>query len=155
MNSDSNPPFETKLPVKRLLLDPWVVSAVFLTMVLLVISDVPWLTADTGSFFVENLSTGLMLALTIGSVLRGVGRLESKRERLFWRLVGLSLFAWLAGDVDSTWFMDTGNAATGAGVDALYLLFYLGFLLAIDIQPQDADSQSRGSNLERQGSSVD
>ena len=143
MAPDSGHLIVAKQAVRRLLLDPWVAAAVLLAVVFMAIPDLHRLPATTRSDITDYHSTMVLLAVAIGAVLWGARRVESQRERYFWRLIGLSLAAWLAGETIAFLFLNVENAGAGTAVDALYLCFYLGFVLALDIQPQAADDHLR------------
>ena len=143
VTKETGSPSDTPGSILRLLLDPWVGSVAVLTVVFLAVPDFGWLTADTRSNVIDYYSTMVLLLVAIGAVLQGVRRLESERERYFWRLLGLSLSAWLAGETLAFLFLDTENATAGIGVDALYLVLYLGLVLALDIQPHSAHGDLR------------
>jgi hypothetical protein len=134
---------DSKAPLRRLLLDPWMAAVALLTVLFLAIPNLGWLTSNTRSVITDYFSTMVLLVIAIGAVLQGVGQLESQRERYFWRLLGLSLSAWLVGETVAYLFLDSENETAGIGVDALYLILYLGFVLALDIQPQSADGNLR------------
>jgi len=143
MTSNTGHPLVARHVVRRLLLDPWIAAAVLTSGVFLAIPGIHRLSAITRSDITDYYSTIVLLALTIGAVLYGTRRLESRREKYFWRLIGLSIAAWLAGETMAYFFLHADNPAAGTAVDALYLCFYLGFVLALDIQPQSADDHLR------------
>ncbi len=129
--------------LRQLFLDPWIVLTAVLSGLFLAVPHFDWLGAGTRLLITEDLSTIVLLAVAVGAVLQGVKPLKSQRERAFWRLVGLSLSAWLAGETLAFFFLDSTNARAGIGVDALYLTLYLGLVLALDTQPQSADGDLR------------
>ncbi|TFG36217.1 MAG: hypothetical protein E4H44_07050, partial [Candidatus Aminicenantes bacterium] len=139
MAPDSGHFIVAKQAVRRLLLDPWVAAAVLLAVVFMAIPNLHQLPASTRSDITDYYSTMVLLAVAIGAALWGARRVESQREVYFWRLIGLSLAAWLAGETVAFLFLNAENVGAGTAVDALYLCFYLGFVLALDIQPQAAD----------------
>jgi len=134
---------DTTRALRWLVLDPWMVSVVALASVFLAVPGLQWLTSNARSVITDYFSTMVLLFVAIGAVLSGVGNLESERERYFWRLLGLSLSAWLAGEILSYLYLDNVNASAGIGVDSLYLILYLGLVLALDLQPESADGTVR------------
>jgi len=137
------PSLDPTRAARRLILDPWMVSVVVSASVFLAVPGLQWLTSNTRSFVTDFFSTMVLLFLAIGAVLSGVRNLESERERYFWRLLGLSLSAWLAGEMLALLYLDNENASAGTGVDSLYLIMYLGLVLALDLQPESADGRLR------------
>jgi len=143
MTGKTEHPFDVRQVARRLLLDPWIATAVLVSVVFLAIPGLHRLPAATRSDITDYYSTIVLLAVAIGAVFQGTRRFESSRERYFWRLIGLSLSGWLAGETTAFLFLHAENASAGTAVDALYLCFYLGFVLALDIQPQTADDHVR------------
>jgi diguanylate cyclase (GGDEF)-like protein len=135
--------FDTARALRWFVLDPWMVSVVGLASVFLAVPGLQWLTSNARSLVTDYFSTMALLFVAIGAVLSGVRNLESERERYFWRLLGLSLSAWLAGEMLSYLYLDNVNASAGTGVDSLYLILYLGLVLALDLQPESADGTLR------------
>ena len=88
---DSGASFDTTATVRRLILDPWMVTVIASASVFLAVPGLQWLTSNTRSFVTDYFSTMVLIFLAIGAVLSGVKNLESERERYFWRLLGLSL----------------------------------------------------------------
>ncbi len=129
--------------VRRLILDPWLVLVMALAAVFLTVPGLQWLSSNTRSSVTDYFATMVLLVVAIGAVLHGVKGLESERERYFWRLLGLSLSAWLAAELLSFLYLDSENASAGTGVDSLYLILYLGLVLALDLQPESADGRLR------------
>ena len=123
------------------MLDPWVLTASILTVGFLLTPDLgsPGLTIR--SFVTDYLSTVVLLGLAIAAVFHGVRRRTFERERVFWRLIGIALGAWLIGEATALAFYDVSNSFTLAAVDALYLCYYLAFTLALDLRPQSSTSQ--------------
>lgn len=140
---DSGASFDTTATVRRLILDPWMVTVIASASVFLAVPGLQWLTSNTRSFVTDYFSTMVLIFLAIGAVLSGVKILESERERYFWRLLGLSLSAWLAGEMLAFLYLDNVNASAGTGVDSLYLILYLGLVLALDLQPESAEKRLR------------
>lgn len=140
---DPDASFNTTRTALRLILDPWQAAVVALAVMFVAIPGLQWLSSNTRSSVTDYLSTMVLLVVAIGAVLHGVRRVESERERYFWRLLGLSLSAWLAGEMLSFLYLDSENASAGTGVDSLYLILYLGLLLALDLQPDSADGRLR------------
>ena len=87
-------------------------------------------------FYVEAGSDLGMVLLSIVALLVGIGRLESRRERRFWGLIAAGTGAWAAIFVI---FLVVPEASWGIGldlgIDALYLVFYLLLLAAVDGRP--------------------
>ena len=125
----------------RLVRDSWVLTASILTVGFLVFPDLGGPSPTVRSYVTDYLSTIVLLGLAITAVFLGVRRCKFERERLFWRLIGISLGAWLIGEVTALVFYDVSNPFTLAAVDALYLCYYLAFTLALDLQPQFTSSQ--------------
>jgi len=140
---DSRTSFATRRTARLLILDPWAVTITALAAVFMAVPGLQWLASNTRSLVTDYFSTMILISVTIGAVLHGVRNLESERERYFWRLLGLSLSAWLAGEMMSFLYLHSENASAGTGVDALYLILYLGLVLALDLQPGSADGRPR------------
>jgi diguanylate cyclase (GGDEF)-like protein len=139
--ADPNTPPSGWLTGRKLILDPWVLTASILTIVFLVFPDLEGPSLTTRSYIADSFSTLVLLGLAIAAVYQGVGSQKSERERFFWRLIGISLTAWLLGEVAALLFYDFESPFTLAAVDALYLCYYMAFALALDLQPQTADSR--------------
>jgi diguanylate cyclase (GGDEF)-like protein len=129
--------------LRRLILDPWMAVIIALAVMFTIVPGLQWLASNTRSLVTDYFSTMVLLFLSIGAVLHSAKGIESDRERYFWRLLGLSLSAWLAGEALAYLYLDNSNASAGTGVDALYLLLYLGLVLALDLQPESADGRLR------------
>ena len=99
-----------------MILDPWMVAVVLLTAVFMAVPGLQWLTSNTRSFVTDYFSTMVLIFVAIGAVLSGVKRLESERERYFWRLFGLSLSAWLAGEMLAFLYLDSTRLPARAPV---------------------------------------
>ncbi len=127
----------------QMILDPWMVAVVLLTAVFIAVPGLQWLTSNTRSLVTDYFSTIVLIFVAIGAVLSGVRRIESERERYFWRLLGLSLAAWLAGEMLAFLYLDHETASAGTGVDSLFLILYLGLVLALDLDPESADGKLR------------
>ena len=93
-------------------------------------------------FYVEAASDLGMVLLAIVALAAGLDRLESRRERRFWRLIATGFGAWAAIFVlfiavpEPAW-----NAGLDLGVDILYLVLYLLLLAAVDGRPDLAAGQ--------------
>lgn len=129
--------------LRRLLVDPWLVAVAVMTVVFLATPDFHWLSTESRSLITDYFSSIVLLLVAVGAVLFGVKSMESQRERYFWRLLGLGLSAWLAGESLAFLFLDANNATAGIGVDSLYLCLYLAFVLALDTQPHATDGNLR------------
>jgi len=142
-NAMTGPPNQSSdwSKARTLLLDPWVLTASLLTLFFLVIPDHENLNPTVRSYAADYFSTPILLGLAVAAILVGIRSRRAVRERFFWRLIGISLTAWLLGEVTALLFFDVASPFTLAAVDALYLCYYLAFALALDIQPQAAGSQ--------------
>jgi len=140
---NSSASLATTQTARRLIFDPWMVSIMALAVVFLAVPGLQGLTSNTRTFVTDFFSTMVLIFVSIGAVLHGVKSLESERERYFWRLIGLSLSAWLAGEMLAFLYLDSENASAGTGVDSLYLILYLGLVLALDLQPESAHGRLR------------
>jgi diguanylate cyclase (GGDEF)-like protein len=126
---------------RMLMLDPWLLTASILTFTFVAFPDLGGSSLTLRSYVTDYLSTIMLLGLAITAVFLGVRRRKFERERLFWRLIGISLGAWLIGEITALVFYDVSNPFTLAAVDALYLCYYLAFTLALDLQPQFTSGQ--------------
>jgi diguanylate cyclase (GGDEF)-like protein len=129
--------------VRRLMLDPWVLTASILTIAFLIVPDLGGPAAKARSYVTDYLSTIILLGFAITAIVLGVRGRRFERERLFWRLIGISLGAWFLGEITALAFYDVSSPFTLAAVDALYLCYYMAFTLALDLQPQFTSSQMR------------
>ncbi len=87
-------------------------------------------------FYVEAGSDLAMVLLAIVALLAGIDGLQRRRERRFWGLIAAGSSAWAAIFVFFLAAPDGGwNAGLDLGVDALYLVFYLFLLAAVDGRP--------------------
>lgn len=141
MVTGPNTPPSGWLTGRKLILDPWVLTASILTIVFLVFPDLEGPSLTIRSYVADYFSTLVLLGLAIAAVFQGIGSRKSEREQFFWRLVGIALTAWLIGELTALLFYDFESPFTLAAVDALYLCYYMAFALALDIQPQTADSR--------------
>ena len=139
--ADPRTPTSGWLTGRKLILDPWVLTASILTIVFLVVPDLEGPSLTIRSYIADYFSTLILLGVAIAAIFQGIGSRKSERERFFWRLIGISLAAWFMGEVTALLFYDFENPFTLAAVDALYLCYYMAFALALDIQPQTADSR--------------
>ncbi len=143
MTDRSQHPPRPKPTTLRLLGDPWVATVIAVAVGFAVMPYLRWLGTDAKWYLTNLYSTIVLLALAIGAVFHGLRRVEPQRARYFWRLLGLGLSAWMAGEVAASLVVDVDNAAAGVAVDALYLCFYLAFLFALDLRPQVLDGEVR------------
>jgi diguanylate cyclase (GGDEF)-like protein len=123
----------------RLAFDPWVALLLLVTALLLVVPGIDRLEPALRELIADALSTILLLALTVATLLLGASRLAPGWERVFWRLVGLALACWMIGEATSLWIADPSSPGWGVVVDALYLAYYLLFAVAIDVQAWAVD----------------
>lgn len=126
--------------VWRIVLDPWVLTALMLTVIFMVFPDLEGTSVTIRSYVADYLSTLVLLGVAVGAVFHRVGTRETEREQFFWRLIGIALAAWFLGELTAVLFIDFTSPFTFAAVDALYLCYYMAFALALDLQPQTSES---------------
>ncbi len=97
-----------------------------------------WPMARTGDqlFYLEIGADLLLVSLTVVALLAGLGKLPTRDERRFWSVVAGGFGAWVAVQVlylltpDAWW-----TRGFDVAVDALFLVFYLLLLAAVDGRP--------------------
>jgi hypothetical protein len=100
---------------------------------------------STRRFYVETGADLFFVALAIVALLAGLAGVSRLRERRFWRLIAAGFSVWALIFVlfltlpERVW-----NAGLDLGVDALYLIFYLPLLVAVEGRPDLAPVRSAG-----------
>lgn len=121
---------------RRFLLDPIVLAALGIHGVVLLLSSVPILDANTTYVVLESYAL-IPIAILAGiAPWVGLPAFRNDRERLFWGLWSASLFFLLVVEIAYLIWPGADYSLDGAlGIDLLYVLFYLPLVLSVLIRP--------------------
>ena len=102
--------------------------------------------------WMQTLSTYLLdipaLTVAIAAVAKGLPKIADESERRFWRLLGMGCVAWLAVSLPYAALAPGGHWSLGWKVygDLVYVVGYLGLILAIEVQPHRLQIHQHHSN---------
>ena len=100
--------------------------------------------------WMQTLSTYLLdipaLTVAIAAVAKGLPKIADESERRCWRLLGMGCVAWLAVSLPYAALAPGGHWSLGWKVygDLVYVVGYLGLILAIEVQPHRLQTGTLG-----------
>ena len=116
--------------------DALILMAVLLIPLIGVVYGVPLLDEAAMALFAFSVTTIAWLLLVIAATFWGIRHVQQPAERRFWARLGIAFTCWALADVLYAIGAFDPNGPAGSMVqDALYLLYYLAWIFALEARP--------------------